>query len=531
MVSLENFSVGKQRDMTRIPAKGGFDLFLGMAVSTLINAVGVILAIRLLGPSQYGLYTIALIFPVFISLFGDWGSSQVVIKLLTQYKAGGKKEEIKAILAAGAIFHIVLGVLLFIFAYFSAGPLSTYLFHRPEIKNLIEMASITVLASALLTTSHSVFVGLEKTRFSSLTMIIHSSLKALIVPTLILLGFGTFGAVVGYTAAFLAAGVLSIAIVYLAIYRKNGETESENVGNTMKNMLKQGVPLHISTLQLLPVYTLIAAVYCDNATIGNYQAAVNFAAYLAFFTTPISTLMFPAFSKLDPEKDQETLRTVFRSSIKYAALLSTPVAIATMVLSKPLVSMLFGERYAEASLFLTLYATNYLYPAFGSLGLGNFLTGQGRTGVSMKLTLITTLLGLPLSLLLIPNFGILGLIVTILVSGLPSLAAGLWWGKKHYGISVDWFSSAKIFLSTGITAAVTYVIIEQINLMQWVSLEIQNWTQHIVGGAFFISAYIALVYLMRVIQKSDINNLKEILGPASILFDVPFKISKKMKTH
>ncbi len=517
----------KQADITRLPAKGGFDLFLGMAMSTLINAVGVILVVRLLGPSQYGVYTIALVFPVFICLFGDWGSSQVMIKLLARYKNEDKKREIRSILASGILIQVVLGTSLFFLSYSLAGPLSNNLFNRPEIKSLIEIASITVLASALLNASHSIFVGLEKTRFSSLTMILHSSLKAIIIPALIFLGLDTYGAVIGYTLAFLAAGILGISIVYVAIYRKNGKTEGECVGVTLKNMIKLGIPLHLSTFQLLPVYTLIAAVYCDNYSIGNYQAAVNFAAYLTFFTTPISTLMFPVFSRLDPVLDQKKLITVFRSSVKYAALLSTPVAMATMVLSKPLVSMLFGSGYVEASLFLTLYSVYYLYPAFGSLSLSNFLTGQGRTGVSTVLALITVLVGIPLSLLLISNFRILGLMATMLVSALPGLATGLWWAKNHYGIGIEWFSSAKILLSAGVTAALTYLLIEQINLIQWVSLEVQNWFQHILGGAFFISGYIALVYLMGVVQKSDINNLKEILGPASILFDVPFRITKK----
>jgi O-antigen/teichoic acid export membrane protein len=362
-------------------------------------------------------------------------------------------------------------------------------------------------------------------------MIIHSLLKALIIPTLILLGLKTAGAIIGYTTAFLFVGILGIFIVYFAIYRQNGETESENFETSMKNILKRGLPLHISTLPLLPIYTLIAAVYCDNATIGNYQAAVNFAAYLTFFTTPINTVMFPLFSRLDLKKDRKNLRTMFRYSVKYAALLSTPVAIATMVLSKPLVSMLFGERYVEASLFLTLYSTNYLYPAFGSLSLGNFLTGQGKTGFSTKLAIISILVGLPMGLLLISNFGILGLLATTIVSALPSLIVGLKWVKKNYDIGIDWSSSAKILLSAVITGFITYFIIEQITLVQWVSLEIQNWTKHIVGGAFFISTYIALIYLLKVIQKSDIYNLRQILGPASVLFYVPFKISKKTKTQ
>lgn len=57
--------------------------------------------------------------------------------------------------------------------------------------------------------------------------------------------------------------------------------------------------------------------------IGNYQVAMNFMVLISFFTTPISTVLFPAFSKLSPERDEEALHTVFQSSIKYAFKLLT----------------------------------------------------------------------------------------------------------------------------------------------------------------------------------------------------------------
>lgn len=42
--------------MAKLSAKGSFNLFLGVTLSTIISAMGTILVVRLLGPSQYGLY-------------------------------------------------------------------------------------------------------------------------------------------------------------------------------------------------------------------------------------------------------------------------------------------------------------------------------------------------------------------------------------------------------------------------------------------------------------------------------------------
>ena len=87
-----------------------------------------------------------------------------------------------------------------------------------------------------------------------------------------------------------------------------------------------------------------------------------------------------------------------------------------MVLSKPMVSTLFGEKWTYAPLFLTLYVINNLFVIIGGLTLRNFLAGLGETKMQMKLSLITLLIGIPLSLILIPSMGIIGLILTTIIA-------------------------------------------------------------------------------------------------------------------
>jgi len=514
--------------MAKLSAKGGYNLFLGVTLSTIISAIGTILVVRLLDPSQYGLYSIALISPALISLFRDWGTNSAMIKFLAQYRSENKKAEMKTILAAGILFESVLGILLTLTCYLLAGFLATNIFHRPEMKNLIEIASVTILAGSFLTVSQSTFIGFERMEFNSLTMILQSSLKTLIAPTFVLLGYEALGVVIGYTVAFLAVGILGIAMLYRIFYKKAQETydNKPKLSETIKIMLRYGLPLSASAILggfLVQFYNFMMAVYCSDLMIGNYQAAVNFAVIITFFTTPIATTLFPAFSKLDPKNEVETLRTVFQFSVKYATFLTIPMTAAIMTLSEPLVSAIFGQKYTLAPLFLTLYAISYLYPAVGSLSLGNFLNGQGKTEVTMKLTLLNVTVGLPLSLALIPTFGILGLITTTLVSGIPALATGLWWVKKHYSITVDWLSSAKICLSSGIAATITYVITSQLNF--------QNWIQLIAGGTIFLTAYLAATSLTGAITRADINNLKEMLSdlePLSNLFNLPLKVCDKI---
>ncbi len=514
--------------MAKTSARGGFHLFLGVALSSVISALGTILLVRLLTPNQYGLYAIALMPPALIGLFRDWGINFAMIKHLAQYKSENKTADMKRVLASGLLFESVLGILLSITCFLLASFLAINVFHRPELQPLIGIASITILAGALLIAAQSTFTGFERMELNSLTMIIQSSFKGFISPILVFLGYGTLGAVLGHTTAFLVSGALGILITYIMLYKNlHGESgDKNNLTTTFKTMFRYGLPLSVSIILngfLAQFYNFMMAIYCTDFMIGNYKAAVNFVVLITFFTTPIATVLFPAFSKLNPEKEIQTLRTIFQYSIKYASLLTIPATAAIMVLSTPLVFTLFGDKYTYAPLFLTLYAISYLYTALGNLSLGSFLNGQGKTMVTMRLTLITLATGLPLSFLLIPRFGITGLIITTLVSGLPSLATGLWWIRKHFGVTVDWSSSTKILAASATAAIVTQLILSQLHTLEWISL--------IIGGTIFLVTYLITAPLIRAVNTDDIKNLKQMLselGPLSHLFNLPLNLIEKL---
>jgi len=209
--------------------------------------------------------------------------------------------------------------------------------------------------------------------------------------------------------------------------------------------------------------------------------------------------------------------------VKYSALLVVPAAAAIIALSQPAVSTLFGEKYTSAPLYLTLYAITYLYSAFGNLSLGSLINSQGKTRVTLKLTLVTATIGFPLSLLLIPKLGVTGLIVTTLVAGIPSLIMSLWYVKKQFTATVDWKSSAKILLASTLAATITYATIAQLSLPNWITLTI--------GATIFLITYTISAPLIGAINKTDIQNLRETLkelGPLSHIFNLPLNIIEKL---
>jgi stage V sporulation protein B len=527
--------LGKATGMAKTSARGGFKLFIGVSVSSIVTAVSLILVLRLLGnPEDYGIITTAMIVPTMLSLFKDWGINSAMIKYVAQYRFENKTRSVKNVMVAGMLFELVTGVLLTLLCFLLAGFLATSVFHIPEAKVLIEIASFTILADSFLKISQSTFIGLERLEFHSLTLILNSSLRCFLAPLLVFLGYSVLGAIEGQIAAQLVTGIIGIIIFYARFLRNiTKEAVSKlDITRTLKTLLRYGLPLSVSmiTAGFLPQFynTLFTQSFGIGGAgyttaLGNYQTAINFTVVITFFTVPITTVLFPAFSKIKGKEENDILRVVFQSSVKYGALLTLPVTLMIMVLSEPIVFTIVGTEYTEAPFFLTLYSTVFLYSGLGNLSLANFLNGQGKTEITMKMALFTLSIGLLLGWILIPQFGVVGLIVTNSVAGFPSLFSGLWWIRKHFGATIDWVSSTKIFLASGIAAVVTYLLLSQLNSSYWVEL--------LVGGITFSFVYLVAAPLIRAVDKKDVGSLREMLsglGPLSYVFNIPLSIIEKL---
>jgi O-antigen/teichoic acid export membrane protein len=152
-------------------------------------------------------------------------------------------------------------------------------------------------------------------------------------------------------------------------------------------------------------------IYAGSEMMGNYFSAVYFSILLTFISLPISTVLFPTFSKLNVERETGLVKKIFVSSVKYTSFLLVPATMALISLSTPLICTLFPKngifsslfvatatlKFPYAPMFMTLLAVTNLLVLFGNISLGTFQTGIGKTNQIMKQGLVSLAIGLPLA--------------------------------------------------------------------------------------------------------------------------------------
>jgi len=242
---------------------------------------------------------------------------------------------------------------------------------------------------------------------------------------LVFLGLGITGAIWGYVLALVVAGLAGATLLFTRHVRSSGRTTTL-ASTELRAMLGYGLPLYaaaVLSVFLTQYQNIVLAHFASNVEIGNFGATWNFTSFMMILVYPITTAMFPMFSKMDPKSQRRDLARGFVLAVKYASLLMIPASLAVMVFSRDLIYLTYGRGYALAPQYLVLLAALYLLTAISYLVLGSFLNGVADTRTVLTMSLLTLAVYLPLG---------------------PALAA--FWG--HWGSSSPTFSPARFQPST-----------------------------------------------------------------------------------
>ena len=544
--------VDKALEMGKTSATGSFHLLIGVAGSAIIMAIGTLVLAALLPVNQVGLYGIALIPSTIINFFRDWGVNYAMTQQIASLRVQGKDAQIHDVILSGIIFEIITGILLSAVCFAVAEPLALILSraNAPNLTVYISIMSLSIFAGAISAAAGAIFTGFERMKLNSFTQIFQAVVKTSLGPLLIVIGFGVLGAIYAALTSLLAGGIVGILIVYFVLFRplQKCKVGKCDVKTTLKPMLKFGLPFTVSNILVgvLPqLYAFIMAFYAGDWMMGNYYAAAYFSILLTFISIPIGTALFPAFSKLNPEKEPELVKTVFASSVKYTAFLLVPATMVLITLSTPLIGTLFpsngllqslmviraAAKFPYAPLFLALSSLINLLVLFGNLSLGTFLTGIGKTNQIMKQSILSLAVGLPLAYVLVgylssvggPSYAVIGGLVCDVTATMPAVAWGTYWCWKHYKIKIDYLISAKILVASLLASGITYLFIG--------FLRVPNVVMLVAGFVVFLVVFMTSAPLMGAVNRVDIDNFKAMfsgLGIVSKIIRVPLLYMRKM---
>jgi len=488
-------------------AREGYGLFLGNTISTIILAIGSIAIARLLGSENYGLYSLSFIIPSMLILFTGLGVDQSLIKYVSEYSSKELYSDVRGMFQASLLFKLVTGAFTTIIVYLLAGSLASNLLNRPYMTPLLQISSLLILFQALYTLCSNLFIGLGRASISGALATLQALVKVSLIIALLLLGFQTWGAVFGHVSGYVAAAITGLSISMLMLRDRNRSQGRRSIPQIshVKSLISYGLPLYASTIFTVMAQqynNVVLAWFASNAQVGSYVAAINLSTIIMLVSTPIASVLYPSFSRLEV-MGRDKLSKAFELAVKYSILLIAPTAMFVSAFSKDLVVTVYGEGFRSAIPYLSLYAAFCSIIPLLSVELSYF-NGVGLPRKTLASTIISFLVILPLSPILAYFLNVIGVIIAIIISQLAAMIYATNLIIKMEMIHLNSRQILKIYLASAASAAISSITSSAISSHPLPSL--------IIGGILFLSSYITLTALLRALDEEDYLNLSRILG-------------------
>lgn len=374
-------------------------------------------------PEDYGLVATFSQFFLFISSFAALGLSLTIKKLVPELIQKNHKKKVQGLIIYSikitSIISIIAALILIIFST----RISPYLKLEP---NVIWLSAALVVITTVGTILGAVHYGFQDMKRIFLTDLSGQLAKIIIAVSLIFLGFGYFGPLVGLFFCYL---VILITRLDRSLFSISKKTVVDK-----KLILSFSIPAFITNMFLAiftkTQYVILTVLETVKAT-GVFAVPMNITFVIPIIPSVLNSALFPILSSLGSDKNRKykqayLMKLVFR----YSLLFVLPISIFLILFSDHVILLFSKEEYLEGSIYLPLLTLSGLL-----LGLGQNFTGGlyaiGKPKIQRNIWIFTSLTYLPLALILTYYFSAMGLAVSYLISTFFIISLGLIFIKKH----------------------------------------------------------------------------------------------------
>lgn len=480
----------------RIIASGGGLMFIGMILSKILGYLYRIIVARI-GTAEYGLLSVALaVYSIFV-VMALLGMDQGLLRYVSYFRGTGDEQKTKGVIKSTfkitTTISLILAVLLFLFAKW----ISINVFHEARLTNLLRILAAVIPLDVLRNNILSIIKAFQKVKYFVYSkIIIENSVKVVLTPLLIYLGFNMIGAAFAYAVAILLSLLASVYFLKSKIPNMyNKDVKAVYINN---EIIRYSLPLFLSSIIILIILwtdTIILGYYKTVEEVGLYNAAAPTAHLTALFPNALLILFLPVLTELYAKNEKEVFSKIYKAITKWIFLVNIMFLFLIIVFSKQILNILFGTEYIQSSsALIILVIGTFIYHL--TLTCNNVLSVLKRTKTIFLITFIGATLNIILNLYLIPDYGLIGASIATSISfslmGLFMLLASI----KASKIMPFKLNYIKISLCVLITLFFIRFIIKLLP-------DIQNIYMLIIFGLLSLIIYLALLLFTKSFEEED----------------------------
>ena len=374
------------------------------SLSNLFLFVLLIIAGRYLGSVDYGIFTFALAFVFMFEIFTDFG-----LRGLSQRVVARDKRLSTKYFGNILVWKLVLSAIIFVILILSINVLKS----SPKTRLAVYIIGFATILKSFKLTCQSFFRAFERFDLDALTMWIER-LSLLIIGTIVLLGGG---GLVYFASVFVIVRSFDLVITFAILNWKIVKVIPKFDIGFLKKVQVEALPFGLfSVIIILYSYadTVMLSFIRTDAEVGLYNAAYKIYEGLTIFPSILCAVLYPRLSQLSILNEKAHSVLSFRAS-KYMFIVSLPILVCGILLSKNIINTLFGEEFQQASFALQILLLGIIF-VFQIWLLQTILNSIDKQKIVMYIGLTGLVINICLNLLLIPKYGFKGAAATTLLS-------------------------------------------------------------------------------------------------------------------
>jgi O-antigen/teichoic acid export membrane protein len=433
--------------------------FLGQAVVVLSGALLTVALAQLLGADSYGLFSLALSVLWVAQIFSRAGIAKSAARYVAEYR-GSDPGQIPHLLKYS--FFYLLTVILLVSSVMAAGHrYFASLIGEPDLAPLLLVGVLLIIFATLKRFSRIVLQGFEAIRFGAVIHATDRGLRLIVAITLVSLGYGALGALLGYVIAFAITSAVGIFYIYIKFYR--GKERSPVAKGLSKRILRYAFPLTATSTGNVIDRRM------DTILIGFYLGPVSVAYYaitkqiVGFIKMPVDALGFtlaPTYKSQQAKGNSKTATRIYEEALSHGLLVYIPAAAGLALIAEPLIRLIFGQQYLGAVPVLRIMVIYALMLSISTLTSDALdYLGHARERAIIRTT--SAFANVFLNIILIPRIGVEGAAIATVVTYSAYTLATVYLMLSELTIRATWLfrSVLSILFVTSAMSVVVFVLI------------------------------------------------------------------------
>ncbi|NMD44530.1 MAG: polysaccharide biosynthesis protein [Clostridiales bacterium] len=488
---------------------------------------------NILGDAGYGYFNAAYSI-YFVMLTISSAGLPVALSRIISERGGDENQALRSkIFKVSLISFTAIGIVLASFACLLPDTLARVLLTKPESARSIEALAPSILFVCMLSAFRGYIQGhsdMKPTTWSQIIEVLAKVIVGLILAKLILsktgdVALAAAGAMFGVSAGSLAS---LIYIIFAYFRRKKSEPPTLNNECNVKSieivrlLFKIGIPITLgscvmSVISLLDTKLINSQLLSSGLSkelsdilYGSYSVMTSLYNLPASFITPLTISLVPAVSEAISLKDYSKAGNIAESSLRIAAVIFLPMCFGLIVMSKPIVAVLYENTYKTGPVILSLLGTASIFICY-ALILNSILLANGNERIPMYAMLIGGTAKLLLNYRLVGDIriNIYGApIGTIACYCIMCIVSGLYLKKtmgRHLRFSSVILKPLLSSLIMSVAAFFSYMFINKLMQSQLGSSRITMAISLLFSILIAIAVYLISVILTKSISLADLK--------------------------